>query len=94
VYAGAVGVLAVASTSIPTNRSWWSYGRPRRRRGAKLRERIGVEHTLARVGQVQGDVARYRGLRKQLFDARRAAAVVNLQIVDALRQTPQLPVIT
>jgi transposase-like protein DUF772/DDE family transposase len=53
---------------------------------AKLRERVGVEHSLARVGQVQGDVARYRGLRKQLFDTRRAATVVNLQILDRLRQ--------
>jgi hypothetical protein len=61
---------------------------------AKLRERVGVEHTLARLGQVQGDVARYRGLRKQLFDARRAAAVVNLQIVDALPQAHQPHLIT
>jgi Transposase DDE domain/Transposase domain (DUF772) len=58
---------------------------------AKLRERVGVEHTLARLGQVQGEVARYRGLRKQLFDARRAATVVNLQILDTLPQ-PALPV--
>jgi Transposase domain (DUF772)/Transposase DDE domain len=53
---------------------------------AKLRERVGVEHSLARVGQVQGDAARYRGVRKQLFDTRRAASVVNLQILDRLRQ--------
>jgi hypothetical protein len=53
---------------------------------AKLRERIAVEHTLARLGQVQGEVARYQGLRKQLFDARRAAVVVNLQTLDRLRQ--------
>ncbi|MHB8577476.1 MAG: transposase [Dehalococcoidia bacterium] len=63
---------------------------------AKLRERVGVEHTLARVGQVQGDVARYRGVRKQLFDTRRAAIIVNLQILDRLRQQraqpPLLPI--
>jgi transposase len=53
---------------------------------AHLRERVGVEHSLAQVGQVQGDTARYRGLRKQLFDTRRAATVVNLQILDRLRQ--------
>lgn len=61
---------------------------------AKLRERVGVEHTLARLGRVQGEVARYRGLRQQLFDARRAAAVVNLQILDALRQTQPAHLIT
>lgn len=55
---------------------------------AKLRERIAVEHTLARFTQVQGETARYRGRRKQLVDTRRAAAGVNLQIVDALRQAP------
>lgn len=53
---------------------------------ARLRERVGVEHSLARVDQVQGDEARYRGLRKQLFDTRRAATVVDLQILDRLRQ--------
>lgn len=57
---------------------------------AKLRERVSVEHGLARVGQVQGDAARYRGLRKQLFDTRRAAAVVDLQILDQLRQQQAL----
>lgn len=55
---------------------------------AKLRQRVGVEHTQARLLQVQGDVARYRGLRKQLFDTRRAATVINLQVLDSLRQSP------
>lgn len=54
-----------------------------------LRERVGVEHTLARLGHVQREVARYRGLRKQLFDTRRAATVIDLQIFDALHQTQQ-----
>ncbi len=45
---------------------------------AGLRERAGVEHALARVGQWQGDRARYRGLRKNLFDLRRMAVVSNL----------------
>lgn len=31
---------------------------------AKFRERVGVEQSLARLSQVQGDVARYRGLRQ------------------------------
>jgi transposase len=45
---------------------------------AALRERVGVEHSLARIGQWQGDRARYRGLRKNLFDLRRMAVVSNL----------------
>ena len=45
---------------------------------AALRERVGVEHALARIGQWQGDRARYRGLRKNLFDLRRMAVVSNL----------------
>lgn len=42
---------------------------------AKLRERVVVEHTLARVGQWQGRRTRYRGLRKNLLDLRRCAVV-------------------
>jgi Transposase DDE domain/Transposase domain (DUF772) len=45
---------------------------------AALRARVGVEHALARIGQWQGDRARYRGLRKNLFDLRRMAVVSNL----------------
>jgi len=45
---------------------------------AALRERVGVEHALARIGQWQGDRARYRGLRKNLYDLRRMAVVSNL----------------
>jgi len=45
---------------------------------AKLRERVAVEHTLAHVGRWQGWRARYRGLRKNLFDLRRVAVVHNL----------------
>jgi hypothetical protein len=45
---------------------------------AALRARVAVEHALARVGQWQGDRARYRGLRKNLFDLRRMAVVHNL----------------
>ena len=37
---------------------------------AKLRERVSVEHSLAHVGQWQGDRARYMGDRKNLFDLR------------------------
>ena len=37
----------------------------------KLHERVAVEHALAHVGDWQGRRARYRGIRKNLFDLRR-----------------------
>jgi hypothetical protein len=52
---------------------------------AGLRERVAVEHTLAHVGHGQGDHARYRGQRKNLFDLRRVAVVHNLHVLQ--RQT-------
>jgi transposase len=48
---------------------------------AVLRERVAVEHSLAHIGQWQGDRARYRGIRKNLFDLRRVAAVNNLHVL-------------
>ena len=48
---------------------------------AGLRERVAVEHTLAHVGRWQGRRARYRGVRKNLFDLRRCAVVHNLHIL-------------
>ena len=51
---------------------------------ANLRERVGVEHALAHIGHWQGDRARYRGVRKNLFDLRRAAVVHNLHILARL----------
>lgn len=48
---------------------------------AKLRERVAVEHSLAHIGQWQGDRARYRGERKNLFDLRRTAVVHNLHVI-------------
>lgn len=51
---------------------------------AKLRERVAVEHTLAHVGGWQGRRARYRGVRKNLFDLRRAAVVHNLHVIARL----------
>ena len=47
----------------------------------RLRERVAVEHRLAHVGRKQGRRARYLGARKNLFDVRRAAAVVNLETI-------------
>lgn len=45
----------------------------------ELRERVGIEHRLSHHAQKQGPKARYRGLRKNLFDTRRHATVVNLE---------------
>jgi hypothetical protein len=51
------------------------------REGARLRERVAVEHTLAHVGWWQGRRARYRGTRKNLFELRRCAVVHNLHVL-------------
>ncbi len=48
---------------------------------AKNRERTAVEHSLAHLGHWQGRKARYIGLRKNLFDLRRAAVVHNLHVL-------------
>lgn len=48
---------------------------------ARNRERTGVEHRLAHLTARQGHRARYRGVRKNLFDVRRAAAIQNLEAV-------------
>jgi hypothetical protein len=48
---------------------------------ARLRERVAVEHDLAHIDQWQGDRARYRGRRKNLFDLRRTAVVHNLHVI-------------
>ena len=54
---------------------------------SKLRERVAVEQTLAHVGRWQGRRARYRGLRKTLFDLPRCALVHHLHV---LARTPAL----
>jgi hypothetical protein len=46
---------------------------------ARLRERTAVEHRLAHLSRRQGPRARYRGVRKNLFDLRRLAVVQNLE---------------
>ena len=60
---------------------------------ARLRERVGVEHKLAHLVRRQGRRARYRGVRKNLFDLRRASAIL-VQVArrdgeGALLQDPQ-----
>ena len=56
---------------------------------AKLRERVGVEHTLAHIGHWQGDRARYWGVRKNLFDLRRCAVVHNLHVLAHWDEEPK-----
>jgi len=45
---------------------------------ASLRERVSVEHSLARLQQKQGSRARYKGIRKNTMDLRRYAVLNNL----------------
>ena len=52
----------------------------------QYRERTVVEHRLGRVEAVQGPKARYKGVRKNELDLRRAAAVINLQEISRWRQ--------
>jgi len=51
----------------------------------KLRERVMVEHKLAHISQRQGRRALYFGIRKNLFDLRRAAVVQNLEAIQLSR---------
>jgi IS5 family transposase len=45
----------------------------------RLRERVGVEHRLARLGQLGIGQARYGGLQKTRFQLLLAATVANLR---------------
>lgn len=56
-------------------------------RRCRLRSRCTMaspEHLLAHLGRKQGRRARHLGVRKNQFDARRAAAVVNLETIQRL----------
>lgn len=57
---------------------------------AQLRQRVGVEHCLAHLGACQGRRARYKGVRKNLFDVRRTAAVLNLQTLQRKTDAQEL----
>ena len=48
----------------------------------KLRERVGVEHSMGHLAQRQGPKARYRGTEKNTFDVLRHAIVMNLMTLD------------
>jgi Transposase DDE domain len=47
----------------------------------RLRERVSVEHRLAHIARRQGRRARYLGVRRNLFDLRRASALQNLETI-------------
>jgi len=49
-----------------------------------LRQRVPVEHALASVERSQTKRARYKGLRKNVFDVRRHAAVHNLHVAERI----------
>lgn len=51
-----------------------------------LRERTTIEHSLARLGRIQGTRARYKSARKNTLDVRRCSAVDNLQTIARFRQ--------
>lgn len=57
---------------------------------AQLRQRVEVEHRLAHLGARQGRRARYKGGRKNLFDVRRTAAVLNLQTIQRKTEEQEL----
>jgi hypothetical protein len=61
---------------------------------AKLRERVGVEHSLAHIGHWQGHRSRYVGVRKNLFDLRRSAVVHNLHVMARMPDEQQDAVVT
>ena len=52
-----------------------------RRGRERLRERVAVEHHLAHAVRRQGRRARYVGVRKNVFDLRRAATLQNLETI-------------
>jgi hypothetical protein len=53
---------------------------------ATLRARVAVEHSLAHVAARKGSKARYLGVRKNLFDLRRASAIQNLESLHRLHR--------
>jgi len=57
---------------------------------AQLRQRVAVEHRLAHLGARPGRRARYKGVRKNLFDVRRTAAVLNLETFQRITEEQEL----
>jgi hypothetical protein len=52
----------------------------------KLRARVAVEHSLAHIAARKGPKARYLGVRRNLFDLRRASAIQNLESLHRLHR--------
>jgi hypothetical protein len=52
---------------------------------ARLRERVKVEHGLAHTVARQGQKARYKGVRKNLYDLRRTCSIGNLEVMQRPR---------
>lgn len=82
------------SVSIHADEAFFAELRARQKTPAgrlALRQRVAVEHALAREVQVQGRKARFRGTRKNLMAVRLGATIVNLHILDAneRRETAQ-----
>ena len=48
-----------------------------------------MERALAHMGRWQGRRARYRGVRKHVFELRRGAVVHNLHVLAHLTETEQ-----
>jgi len=51
-----------------------------------LRERVAVEHSLAHIAARKGRRARYIGVRRNLLDLRRAAAIQNLEALQRIHK--------
>jgi hypothetical protein len=49
----------------------------------RLREWVGVEHSLAHLSRRQGPRARYQGTSRNLYDVRRAAILQKLETCNA-----------
>ena len=77
--AGNGRTVAIAENERLQHQLRKSIATPRGR--ARLRKRVCVEHKLAHLVRRQGRRARYRGVRKNLFDMRRAAAIQNLETI-------------
>ena len=56
---------------------------------AAIRERVMIEHRIAHHAARQGKQARYLGTRKNQYDGRRHAAVINLQLAAQYHEHPQ-----
>jgi hypothetical protein len=48
---------------------------------SRLRKRTGIEHRLSHIAARKGPKARYIGIRKNLYDLRRAASIQNLETI-------------